>query len=393
MNKDNKNSKIIIVGDLFPVRSNIKRFTEGDVQYIFGDKICQLFSNANYRICNLEGALTDGQERCEKTGPVITAPTQAIEAYKRLGIDCCMLANNHITDGGHQGVLSTIHTLEEAGVQYVGAGINERSIRHYVKMTVGDKSVCIYNVCETMYNKPTANKGGAWLYDEYVVCKELEALRRGCDYLIVIYHGGIEKFRYPSPEMKKRFHRMADSGADVVLAQHTHCIGCEEYYGGAYLLYGQGDFLLNNFRPEITDKGLVIEIVIDKQGISVQKHMVKCSGDLRLTYVDNPNYKDFHERSRRVQENEYLHRQFQLFCEQELQLYLTAFKSPGKILRIMRRIFPSAFKKWLFHTAFSRRNLMFSLHTLRSEQNRETAIAGIENLLNLAEMEVNDEGN
>ena len=35
---------------------------------------------------------------------------------------------------------------------------------------------------------------------------------------------------------------MARAGADVILCQHSHCIGCYENYGGSHILYGQGNF-------------------------------------------------------------------------------------------------------------------------------------------------------
>lgn len=374
--------KLTIVGDLFPVKSNLDQFLQGDVVALFGKKISELLAKSDFRICNLEGALTDGQERMAKTGPVITAPTGAVNAYKALGIDLCLLANNHITDAGNMGMASTMSILDKEGISFTGAGMDERSIPHSHFITIDGKKVCIYNVCETMYNKPSSSMAGAWLYDEYIVCNELLSIKKQCDYIVVAYHGGIEKFRYPSPETKKRFHRMADCGADVILSQHTHCIGCEEYYNGSYLLYGQGDFLFNNFKPELTDKGLVIELIIDGSGLSVRKHMVQCTSDYRLQYIENPSFFDFEERSSHLDDDAYLDVQFQKFCKRELRLYLTAFKSPGYLLRIFRRLFPKHFNKWLCLKAFRRKDLMFALHTLRSEQNRETAIAGIEGLLN-----------
>ncbi len=372
-------AKIIIVGDLFPIKANVDLFSKGDIQSIFGEKTVRLFFDADLRICNLEGALTDGNERCKKTGPIICAPTSVVNTYVKLGIDYCMLANNHITDAGHQGVVDTMSTLDQANISHIGAGENVDSIVHHSIIQIHNKSIGLYNVCETMYNKPTKTQAGAYIYDEYIVCKELEYLKTQCDYLIVIYHGGIEKFRYPSPEIKKRFHRMADSGANMVLSQHTHCIGCEEYYNGSYLLYGQGDFLLNNFRPEITDTGIILELDIDEKVIEIQKHMVKCSKDLCLKYIENPDFTTFDERSRMVKDDEFLMDKFQNFCDNELRLYLTAFKSPSKLRKRLGHYFPNAYKKWLYN--YKVRDIMFTLHTLRSEQNRETAIVGIEHLL------------
>ena len=89
--------KIMIGGDLFPVPSNFDKFSEGDISYLFGERICSLFKTANYRICNLEGALTDSPGSCEKTGPVVYAPTSVARGFKALGMDCCTLANNHIS--------------------------------------------------------------------------------------------------------------------------------------------------------------------------------------------------------------------------------------------------------------------------------------------------------
>lgn len=376
-----KNNSIIIVGDLFPTNENMCYFSKGDINTLFGEKICLLFKNADFRVCNLEGALTDNPDRCRKTGPIKVAPISTIEAYKKLGIDNCFLANNHITDGGHQGTIDTMQMLDKAGIKYIGAGMNEDEIvRSFVK-GVGGINVGFYNVGETMYNKPTKSTAGVWIYDEYVVCRELEQLKKECDYLIVIYHGGIEKFPYPSPETKKRFHRMADCGADMILSQHTHCIGCEEYYNGSYLLYGQGDFLLKNFAPNLTDSGLIIEIVIENGDVIIKKHLVNSVDNLFVRYNEQQDFTDFYERSKKVKDDEYVYKQLQFFCDNELRLYLTAFKSPSTLRMRLKRFFPKAYKKWLYR--YNDRDLLFALHTLRSEQNRETAIVGIEHLLNI----------
>ena len=370
---------IIIAGDLFPNSCNSDEFFQGRILSLFGEQICKLFADSDYSICNLEGAFSNGIERCDKTGPIKVDRTESTRAYKNLGINCCLLANNHITDGGHQGVLDTMKALDEVGIDYIGAGINQDSITHSRIERIGDSNVGFYNVSETMYNRPSAEKAGVWLYDEYVVCQEIKELKAQCDFVIVLYHGGIEKFQYPSPELRKRFYRMADNGADVVIAQHTHCIGCEENYKGSYLLYGQGDFLLNDFAPGLTDTGLIIELVLSDGHLNVNKHLVRSKDKKFVRYDDQQDLSSFVERSKMVGDEEYVWRQLQAFCDNELRLYLTAFKSPSRLRLLQKRYFPQAYKKWLFD--YRKKDLMFTLHTLRSEQNRETAIVGLEHLL------------
>ena len=363
---------ILIVGDLFPTEQNVSFFSKGDIDSLFGKEITQLFSGADFCVCNLEGALTDHHDKCRKTGPVKVATTSAVEAYKKLGIDLCLLANNHATDGGHQGMVDTMRILDNVGIKHIGAGKNQNEIVRFIIQKVGSLNIGFYNVSETMYNKPTNNTAGAWLYDEYVVCRELEQLKKQCDYLIVLYHGGIEKFRYPSPEMRKRFRRMADCGADMILAQHTHCVGCEEWYNGSYLLYGQGDFLLKNFAPGLTDSGLIIELDVADGRVDIKKHLVKSVDNLFVRYDDKQDFAAFEERSRLLQDEEYIRQQLQKFCDGELRKYLKAFKSPSKMMMRLAKYY-----------RYNERDLMFTLHTLRSEQNRETAIIGIEHLLNM----------
>lgn len=373
--------KVIIVGDLFPVPQNFDCFSTGDISYLYGDKICQLFKDADFRICNLEGALTNSESVGEKTGPVIKAPVSTIKGIKSLGIDCCTLANNHITDAGHQGVVDTMLTLDKARIAHIGAGLNKDNIRHYHTFEVGGMKFLLYNVAETMYNEPTDQKGGVYLYDEYLVCKELEELKSKCDYLIVIYHGGAEKFRYPSPQTRKRFHRMVDSGANMILSQHTHCVGCEEYYKDAYLLYGQGNFLFRSFNNEFTDTGLIIELVLKDGKVTIKKHLVDAVG-YTVRYNEMQDFSEFDKCSIEAKDEDFVLQKFEAYCLKEVPVYINAYKGGKRnlITKVCNRLFPNKLKEFSLNN-YTKNQLLFTLHSLRSEQNREVAIEGIKQLM------------
>jgi len=373
-------NSIIIVGDLFPVPSNFSKFSEGDISYLFGDKICELFAQADYRICNLEGALTDNPGKCEKLGVSLYAPTSTINAYKQLKIDCCNLANNHITDAGANGVIDTMKTLDSVGITHLGAGENDEAIRKYVFFKVGEKTICLYNVAETIFNAPSKTQPGAHLYDEYVVCKELETLKKECDYLIVVYHGGAERYRYPTPQTKKRFHRMVDSGADMVLSQHTHCVGTEEYYNGSYLLYGQGNFLFRSFNNEFTDTGLIIELVFNDGTASINKYLVDAIKDT-VRYDAYQDYTDFYERSVKIYDDVFIQKNFRSHAYTRIAGYLSAYKGNKSLVeRFFSHFFPKLYTKKLLES-YNRNELLMTLHSLRSEQNREMAMEGLLALL------------
>ena len=100
-----------------------------------------------------------------------------------------------------------------------------------------------------------------------------------------------------------------------------------------------------------------------------------------MRYDEQQDLSEFNACSNKVGDEDYVYQELQKFCDKELRLYLTAFKSPSKLRLKFKRFFPAAYKKWLYK--YNERDLMFALHTLRSEQNRETAIVGIEHLLHI----------
>ena len=113
----------------------------------------------------------------------------------------------------------------------------------------------------------------------------------------------------------------------------------------------------------------------------IHKIKVQVTPDFSVQFCEKQDFSDFMERSNNIKNDVLTTELFQKFCYNELKQYLFAFKSPNKFRRILGRLFPDYYQNWLYKKAFSKRNLMFTLHTLRSEQNRETAIEGIKVLL------------
>lgn len=336
-----KKYRILIGGDLLPSGNNIPLFEHGDIQALFGEEICQLFAAADFSIINLEGPLTDSEIRKKKAGPAIKAPKACVQGIKALGITGVALANNHITDYGQSGYEDTLDALNKAGIQHVGSG-KMGMVKSHLMIRLGIKRICIYNVSETFFNSPEKDIAGANLYDEYLVCNEIKELRKMCDYMIVIYHGGAEYLPYPSPQTRTRFHRMADCGADFITAQHTHCIGCEEWYNGTYLLYGQGNFLFARQKkyPQLTKEGLVSEICISDDGFTIENHLVKIDGHV-LKYDADQDLTSFYERSKRVNDTDFIVKEYTaLKVEGIMRKLLVAAKGGYPLKRYLNRIFP-----------------------------------------------------
>lgn len=74
---------------------------------------------------------------------------------------------------------------------------------------------------------------------------DIQNIKKEVDYLIVIFHGGKEFYRFPSPILQKNCRSVIDFWADCVITQHSRCIGCEEIYKDRKIIYGQGNFIFD----------------------------------------------------------------------------------------------------------------------------------------------------
>ncbi len=349
--QEDKTFKLLIAGDLLPSGNNVNLFIEGDTKKLFGEKVCQLFLNADFSIINFEGALTDSTNKQLKVDPILKSPIATIKGVKNLGIKAVALANNHVTDYCDEGYDDTINTLERAGIQHVGSGYNEKEIKTHLSVNIGKSKVCIYNVSETFFNAPSSSSAGCNLYDEWLVLNEIKNLKKTHNYIVVIYHGGAEKFPYPTPMVRQRFHRMADCGADFITAQHTHCIGCEEWYNGSYLLYGQGNFLFSRMKHPVTKQGLITEISFsdrDNKPHTIKHHLIHVSEQDVVQYDEKQDFSSFIKRSQEIQNFDTIISKYQHFAYNNPIIknrYLIACRGGGFFNKLLMKCFRNYYKQ------------------------------------------------
>ena len=369
--------RIIIGGDLLPSAANIQLFEEGNAESLFGKELCQLFADADFSIVNLEGVLTESDDRQEKAaGPSLKAPRKTIKGIYELGVKAVALANNHVTDYGSLGCCNTIETIKNSGIKYVGAGESISTVKKSLAIELGGLKICIYNVSETFFVVPDDKTAGANLYDEWIVLNEIKKLKEKHDYLIVIYHGGAEYLPYPTPQTRTRFHRMAECGADFITAQHTHCIGCEEWYHGSYLLYGQGNFLFAGQKkyPHLTKKGLVTELLFSENDVKIKHHIVNIVGNV-LQYDTAQDFTSFKERSARIDDQDFIMDEFmKIKVDDVMTKFLAGLKGQYPFRRLLSKLFPKTMKKFVGRS-FTKRQTLLNYFIMRSDRAREDMLA------------------
>ena len=233
--------KALLLGDVSPTVITEPLFVQKDVETLFTD-VVTLFEGNDINFVNLECTVTDCEKDIEKFGPTLKTSANTIDVLKKLGVNCCGLSNNHIFDFGIQGVKDTMHALKEAGIVYTGFGENYDDSRKNMVYNVNGETLALIAVCEHEYSYALEDRMGSRPYDEYDTMEDIRKAKEACDRVVVFYHGGKEHCQYPSPRLRKLCRAMIRNGADVVLCQHSHCIGCYENYQDGHILYGQGNF-------------------------------------------------------------------------------------------------------------------------------------------------------
>ena len=164
---------------------------------------------------------------------------------------------------------------------------------------------------------------------------------------------------------------MADCGADFVTSQHTHCIGCEEWHNGSYLLHGQGNFLFARQKkyPNITKEGLVSDITIIDNGFTVKNHKVNIVNNV-LQYDSAQDLSAFYERSLHVEDTDFIVAEYEkLKVEEIMQKYLVAAKGRYPLQRITKRLFPDSVNHP--EKTFSFNQILRNYNVLQGERRRE----------------------
>ena len=370
--------KILIGADFVPTKRNSGDFSNCNLRGLIGKGLCDVFSNADYRIFNLEMPLTDKATPIFKCGPNLCAPTSTIAGYVSAKIDLLSLANNHIMDHGNMGLLSTLKILDENKIHHVGAGMNLLCAQKPFLIDAPQK-VAVYACAEQEFSVTRGDYPGANPYDPLESFDEVEKLHKKVDYIIVLYHGGKEEYRYPSPMLQKRCRKFIDKGANLVICQHSHCIGCCEKYGNGEIVYGQGNALFDLEDNEFWNTGLLVLCDTNDRSIEYIPIEKKGSG-VRLAESGADILRAFYSRSSQIQDAEFVSKEYTRFAQEYKGQYYKSLIGVGDWLpyRIVNRLMGHKLDKFVGEKCASKRQLLNWKNIIQCEAHNELLLEAIE---------------
>jgi poly-gamma-glutamate synthesis protein (capsule biosynthesis protein) len=372
---------ILIGADIVPTEANKMSFVSGDVNSIIGEELSNILQNADFRIFNLECPLVDVDNPILKQGPLLKAETSTINGIKSLYPNLLTLANNHVMDQGELGLFSTIEILKKEKIQYIGVGKNLNESSKAVLFSFKEKRIGVYACVEHEFSIAGEKNAGANPFDPLESFDHVASLKKQTDYVIVLYHGGKEHYRYPSPMLQKVCHKFVEKGADLVVCQHSHCIGCEEKYLNSTIVYGQGNFIFNTCDGPTAQTSLLVKID-DNLKISYVP-LEKYVNGVRLASGESAEkiMNEFYNRGENIKREGFVDAEYNKFAKQNIIGYLLTcsgyYHSPLK--RIVNRLCKYGLTSFFAKNAFSKNDLTAIRNFIECESHRELWIQGLKN--------------
>jgi poly-gamma-glutamate synthesis protein (capsule biosynthesis protein) len=223
-------------------------------------KIAPLLAASDVTFVNLESPFSDLGPYYDG-GLIFHAPPETIAGLNVAGVSVASTANNHARDCGPHGVDYTISWLRSHGIEPVGSSESEAVTHNGIVVT---RNGVRFGFLGYTYDQSNGNwrdvDARIALADPAVVCRDVAALKKRCDVVIVSMHNGIEYMPKPSVKQIAFAHAAIDVGATVVVGHHPHVIEPEEHYKSGLIFYSLGNFIFDQYQREATQHGEVVQV-------------------------------------------------------------------------------------------------------------------------------------
>ncbi|WP_220101806.1 CapA family protein [Paenibacillus sp. S150] len=236
-------------------------------------KVAPVLKQADIAFANLETPVSVRGKAAEKTFAFRSKPS-SLAGLNYAGIDGVTLANNHILDFGQEAMLDTLVHLDRYKIGHTGAGKSISEAFTPYTQTVKGKKIAILGVSRVLSSPSwyagTDHPGAASAYTTGPLLGAIKKSARDNDYTIVYIHWNNEFKDYPENYARTLAKQMIDSGADIIIGAHSHCLMGIEYYKHKPIYYSLGNFVFNRSTRggDKTTHSMLVHFEISNAGVA-----------------------------------------------------------------------------------------------------------------------------
>lgn len=275
--KEMKTANLVFTGDILLTGYLLSNYDNSGIQGIISSDLVDELNGADLTMVNEEFPFSNQGTAMEDKQFTFRIDPNRINVFKDLGIDIVTLANNHVLDYGQEALTDTFETLENAGIQYVGAGNNSEEAKQDREFEINGKKIGILAASRVIPVVSWAAGTSPGVFSTYDPSGLIEAIKEAdstCDTVIVYVHWGVERSEYPKEYQKELAKKYIDAGADVVIGSHPHVLQGIEYYNGKPIIYSLGNFIFGSQIP----KTIMLKIEIGEDN-SIKLAAQACATD------------------------------------------------------------------------------------------------------------------
>lgn len=289
-NKTAGEAEITIAGDLcFAEDGFVLDYydTVNDLEKCISPYLLDIMNQSDLFYLNHEYCISDRGTPLIGKYYTFRAKPERMELLKQMGTDLVALANNHVYDYGEEALIDTTELLQEAGIPYVGGGVNIEEAKRPVYFIINGLKIGFVGAsnAEKYRFTPQATETSAGIlraYDTTEYNQVIQEAAKECDYLIAYIHWGTEDSNYLNSLQQQMGREFLDSGADIVVGGHPHVLQGMEYVDGKPIVYSLGDFWFNS---ETKYTGL-LQLRIDFDGLKEMSFVPCLQTNYTTQYIE-----------------------------------------------------------------------------------------------------------
>lgn len=286
---------LLFTGDVLLSDYVLNNYNRDGIEGVLSPVLLDELRTADITVINNEFPFSTRGEKAPDKQFTFRVNPDYVSVLTDMGVDIAGLANNHVLDFGSDALLDTFDTLDQAGIDYMGAGTDMERASALITKEVNGKTFGFLAASRVIpvvsWDIQNASPGVFTTYDPTRLVAAIEAARDVCDYLTVFVHWGIERDEYPQDYQVTMAQQYIDAGADLVIGAHPHVLQGITYYKDKPVFYSLGNFIFNQEIPKtaavkvtVPDEGApTIQIIAASSGGA---YTSACDGEKKLAVHD-----------------------------------------------------------------------------------------------------------
>lgn len=225
--------------------------SENGIYDCISPELIEIMQKADLMCLNNEFTYSTNGSPMSGKAYTFRAKPERVSVLQEMGVDIVTLANNHVYDYGKQAFLDTMTTLENAGIDYFGAGKNLAEAMAPVYYEIDGKTIAFVGASRAEKNKMTpqatdTTPGILRCYDTTLFLQAIQEADANADFVIAVVHWGTEYSTILEDAQLTTGKAYLDAGADAIIGGHSHCLQGMEFYNDKPIIYSLGNYWFNS---------------------------------------------------------------------------------------------------------------------------------------------------